>query len=111
MIYNNKSVKNKTSVKSVKNYILITLCGILAASSVFMTIETATSGAEVANLDKTEIELTNQKRALEENLVKGISMSSLEGKSAELGFIKPESLVYVAGNEASTAIAPVANLP
>lgn len=111
MIHTNKLVKNKTSVKSVKNYILITLCGILAAVSVFLTIETATSGAEVASLDKTEVELINQKRTLEENLVKGISMSKLEEKSVELGFIKPESLVYVSSSENPTAVAPVANLP
>ncbi len=102
-----KSTKatNKFTLKSAKNYVLITVCGILVATSVFLTIETATSGAEVANLDKTTAELTNQKRVLEESLVKGISMSQLQEKSVELGFVKPENLVYVSG------VAPVANLP
>ncbi len=97
--------KDKVSVKSFKNYILIVVCGILAVVSVFLTIETSTSGAEVANLDKTKIELTNQKRNLEESLVKGISMSGLEEKSIEMGFVQPENLVYV------SSVAPVANLP
>ena len=111
MILNNKTTKNKTSVKSVKNYILITLCGILVAISVFLTIETATSGAEVASLDKTVVELTNEKRTLEEDLVKGISRHELQEKSTELGFFKPETLVYVSNAENTTAVAPVANLP
>ncbi|HTK03924.1 MAG TPA: hypothetical protein VL401_04145 [Alphaproteobacteria bacterium] len=85
-------------MKTYKNYILITICGILAAISVFLTIEAATSGAEIANLDKTAKELTDQKRILEESLVKGISMSQLTEKSAELGFVKPENLVYVSNS-------------
>lgn len=92
-------------MKSAKNYILITICGVLAAISVFLTIETATSGAEVANLDKSVATLANQKRILEENLVKSVSLSQLSEKSAELGFVKPENLVYVSD------VAPVANLP
>lgn len=96
---------NRISIKGFKNYILIAVCGLLVVTSVFVTIETATSGAEVANLDKTTVELTNQKRILEESLIKGISMSQLEEKSAELGFVKPENLVYV------STVAPVANLP
>lgn len=82
-------------MKKFKNYILITVCGILAVISVFLTIETSTSGAEVASLDKIATELTNQKRNLEESLVKGISMSRLEEKSSELGFVKPENMVYI----------------
>jgi hypothetical protein len=81
----------------MKNYILITICGIITAISVFLTIGVATSGAEVAKLDKTIVDLTNEKRILEENLVRGISMSKLEEKSVELGFVKPENLVYISG--------------
>lgn len=92
-------------MKTKKNYILITICGILIASSVFLTVETATSGAEVAKLDKTVIEMGNQKRILEENLIKGISMTQLQEKSLELGFVKPSNLIYI------SSVSPVAKLP
>jgi hypothetical protein len=92
-------------MKTKKNYILITICGILIASSVFLTVETATSGAEVARLDKTTVEMSNQKRILEENLIKGISMTQLQEKSLELGFVKPSNLIYI------SSISPVAKLP
>lgn len=92
-------------IKSLKNYILITVCGLLAVVSVFLTIETSTSGAEVASLDKAAAELSDQNRILEESLVKGISMSQLEEKSTELGYVKPETMIYISN------IAPVANLP
>ena len=90
-------------MKKFKNYILITVCGILAVVSVFLTIETSTSGAEVANLDKTSVELANQKRNLEESLVKGISMSQLEEKSTEFGFVRPENMVYISSSAPSYA--------
>ena len=47
------NVKKTTTLKNIKNYVLITFCGLLAAVSVFLTIEMATSGAEVSKLDKT----------------------------------------------------------
>lgn len=99
------NVKKTTTLKNIKNYVLITFCGLLAAVSVFLTIEMATSGAEVSKLDKTSIEMSNQKRILEENLIKSVSMSQLQEKSSELGFVKPSNLIYI------SSISPVAKLP
>jgi hypothetical protein len=90
---------------SFKKYILVGVCGILAISSVFMTIETATSSAEVASLQKEEATLADQKMGLEDNLVKSLSMGELQTQSTEMGFVKPATLVYVAPAQA------VAQLP
>lgn len=98
----NKETKPK---KGIIKYILIGVCGVLAVSSVFMTVETATSGAEVSVLHKQEIELSDEQRSLEESLVKTISLDGLEQKSVELGYVKPTTLVYVGSSE------PVAKLP
>jgi len=88
-----------------KKYILIGVCGILAASSILMTLEAATSGVEVSNLRNQEVALSSQKTYLEDTLVKSLSMSSLQQESSTLGFVKPSTLVYV------TPIQPVAELP
>lgn len=82
-----------------KKCVLIGVCGILAISSIFMTIETATGSAEVAVLQKEEATLSDTKRGLEDNLVKFLSMNQLQTKSAEMGFVKPLALVYVAPTE------------
>ena len=74
-------------------------------SSIFLTIESATTGVEVSRLEKTETDLSNQKRGLEEVLVKSLSSSTLQEKSTELGFVKPTDLVYL------SQVAPVAKLP
>jgi len=90
---------------SIKKYILIGLFGVLAISSVIMTVVSATSGAEISKLQKEEAKLTDEKRYLENMLVKTLSMSQLQEKSGSLGFGKPVNLVYVTQPEA------VAKLP
>ena len=77
----------------------------MAIVSILLTIEVATSGVEVANLENTQKQLSAQKRDLEEQLVKNLSSSGLQEKSGELGFIKPAILVYV------QELPPVAKLP
>lgn len=99
------NIVSTTKKVSFRNIILMSVCGILALSSIFMTIETATSGLEIGKLEKTEVELANQKKDLEESLVKTLSVSELQEKSQGLGFTKPKNLVYVAPT------APVAKLP
>jgi hypothetical protein len=91
--------------KNFKKYILFGVGGILAISSIFMTVENATSGAEVTSLRNKQVMLANQKRELEDTLIKNISVSGLEVKSGEMGYIKPSILVYVSTSQ------PVAQLP
>jgi hypothetical protein len=98
-------MKNKINIKNIKVYILGGFCGILAILSIFMTIETATSGAEIANLQKEEIKLINQQQEIKENLVEKLSTNFLQEKSTEMGFTKVGNLVYVSGG------VPVARLP
>lgn len=109
----NKIQKNKyksRSVKSIRNYILIVICGILAVSSIFMTIETATVGSELAKIEKTQNLLSNQKRDLDETLVKTLSITELQQKGADLGFVKADNLVYVSTGE-NLETASVVKLP
>lgn len=81
--------------------------GVLAVSSIFMTVETATSGVEVSDLRQKEAELSMEKRNLEGTLMQSLSVNDLESKSGEMGFAKPTAMVYV--SESQEAVA--ANLP
>lgn len=98
------------SFKTLRNYILIGVCAVLAIASILITIETATVGVEIAKIEKTQNLLSSQKRDLEETLVKTLSITELQQKGIELGFIKAMDLVYVANSE-NSSVAPVANLP
>jgi len=75
---------------------LICFLGAMAVSSVLMTVVTATSGAEVASLQKEEARLADQKRYLESTLVRTLSMDQLQEEGGSLGYVKPVDLVYVA---------------
>ncbi|EKE12210.1 MAG: hypothetical protein ACD_13C00254G0007 [uncultured bacterium] len=99
-----KQVKKER--KSLTKYVLFGVAGILAASSIFMTVETTTSSLEVSELRKKQSQLSNEKRNLENTLVRSLSMSDLEEKGSELGFVKPQQMVFV-----SDAKAAVAQLP
>jgi hypothetical protein len=85
--------------KNIKKMALGMTFAVLALSSIFMTIETATSGVEIASLQKQEVGLQEEKRSLEESLVKSLSLGDMEDKSVEMGYTKPAALVYVAPPE------------
>jgi len=96
----------KVEKRSITKYILMAVAGILALSSVIMTVENASSGVEVASLREKQSQLSLEKRNLENTLVKSLSMSDLETKSTELGYIVPTSTVYVSGPKEAVAKLP-----
>lgn len=108
MKINNKN-KDRFNLKKLRVYILGGLCGVLAVLSIFMTIETATSGVEIADLQKKESRLIGEQQALQENLVENLSTSSLQEKSNEMGFVKVNNLVYVANAETVANVDNVSN--
>lgn len=96
-------LKNKTN-NTNKVYVLGGICAILAVFSIFLTIEAATSGEEIAVLQKKKTLLLTQNQDLQESLVESLSVNSLQEKSIEMGFVKVENLVYVSSS------VPVASL-
>ena len=89
----NRFFNHKTKVLVFSTFV------IFALSAVLITIETVSSGAEIANLEKTNKSLLSQKRELEESYVKTISMGDLQQKSVEFGFVKAENLMYLKGSD------------
>jgi hypothetical protein len=87
--------KKEFGLKNVRLYILSGICGVLAVVSIFMTIDSAASGTEMANLENKETSLMTEQQQLQQDLVQNLSVSSLQEKSAELGFTKISNLVYV----------------
>lgn len=88
-----------------KNYILLGICGFLAIVSILITVQVATSGVEMKKLQTAEENLITERKSLEEEFVKNSSITNLQDKSTEYGFMTPDNLVYVVG------AAKVAKLP
>lgn len=85
---------------NLKGYSLWILVGILLVASVILTIDTATSGAEIAKLEKTQASLIQENSSITDSLVKSSSLNSADGKAKELGFTQPERIVYISQKEA-----------
>ncbi|MEK7470675.1 MAG: hypothetical protein AAB622_01595 [Patescibacteria group bacterium] len=94
-----KYINHKTKVLVLSTFV------IFALSAVLITIESVSTGAEMASLEKTSNVLLAQRSELESAYVKSISMGDLQERSAELGFVKPEYLIYLTGRDS------VAKLP
>jgi len=101
----NNKAKVGFNLKNFKGYFLGGICAVLAVLSIFMTIESATCGTEMSEIQKKEASLMSQQQDLQEELVENLSVNSLQEKSSELGFTKVSNLVYVAES------VPMARLP
>lgn len=92
----------KLSKKAIVFGLVLT---IFMVAGIFVTIQTSASGATLAELEKQESQLTYENEELSKQLIGGFSLTEAEGRSEELGFIKPEKIIYLSKS------AEVAKLP
>jgi len=69
--------------------------GIIGAVTVYFTIQTITSGALLVNFERQEANLVGKNQALSGELVRSTSLISIEEAAEELGFAKPEKIIYI----------------
>lgn len=95
----------RTKRKIKKTTILLPVLAVFALMVVFLTIETVTSGAHLAQLEQEEAVFAKQNRELSDQLVKASSLTTLGEEAEVLGFKKPSQVIYITEKEA------VAKLP
>lgn len=102
----NKSKKKKTEVLGIKVplYMLPVLIA-FGIATVYLTIEAATSGAKLAELERKASELARENQKLSSEIVRQSSLKDLGERAEEMGFTKPSEVVYISDEEA------VAKLP
>ena len=103
----NKTVmKKKTEILGIKIplYLLPVLVG-FGILTVYLTIEAATSGAKLAELERQAAEIAAENQRLSGEIVRSSSLKDLGEKAEEMGFIKPQEVVYISEKDA------VAKLP
>jgi len=90
----------KRTKRKIKNTtILLPILAVLAFVVVFLTIEAATSGAQVVQFEQEEAVLTKQNRELSDQLVKASSLITLGEEAEILGFKKPSQIIYITEKE------------
>jgi hypothetical protein len=83
----------------LKSLLLFGGLAVLTAGFVYLTVETATSGAVLSDLERKETLLTEENRELSETIAKASSLNILETKTTELGYNKPSNILYITGKE------------
>ncbi len=64
-------------------------------ATVLLTIQTATSGAKIANLENKQEELAKENRELNDRLIRMSSLTKISEEADELGFVKPSDIIYL----------------
>jgi hypothetical protein len=92
----------KLIVKPGKNSskVSLSILGILLiAGTVLVTIDSVTKSAEINQLSQEEQQLSLTKKELAEKIVEASSLNNVGTKANELGYSKPQNIVYVGENE------------
>lgn len=93
-------------MKNIKNYLLIFILAVFALANIIYIVGISTSGAELTKLENEEELLVAQNQNYKEQIMGMSSLTEIEGRAQELGFIKPLDVVYIAGESAVTAKLP-----
>lgn len=78
---------------------------LFAVGGIYLTISTANAGAKLAYLENLEADILEENQRLKGELIGLSSLKSLEDKAKELGFDRPNKLIYLTEDD------PVAKIP
>lgn len=98
-------INNNNKNRSFGKSLLWIFLSLLVVANVFLSIDSATSGAEISYLEEQERRLADENNYNSEQLFKSVSLKQVEQQAVGLGFDKPASVVYLNGEES------VAKLP
>ncbi len=97
LLHKNSQTKKRLSFN--KKTLLWIIVGLFIAVQVFFTIQTATSGAKISSLESKAIEFSNINKDLEAKLIQATSLSQIQEKAFDLGFVKNVETVYLKSGE------------
>jgi cell division protein FtsL len=100
------AIGKKTEILGIRIPLyLLPVLVVFGILTVYVTIEAATSGAKLAELERRAAELSEENQRLSGEIVRSSSLRDLGEKAEEMGFSKPSEVVYISEKEA------VAKLP
>ena len=99
-IYPKRLKKRTVSFSNFKKIVIWITSLSLLIVVVFVTIESAATGAVLARLEEEEINLSLEKNYLTKTLAESTSLTKLGEESENMGFKKPQSILYIEGFDA-----------
>lgn len=95
--------RTKIAKRGMRVYLTWIVSGVFIVATVFLTLTTATSGAEIAKLEDEEANLVSLNRELSDQIVMASSLSATSEKAESLGFAKPEKVLYISSQSTVAA--------
>ncbi len=89
-----KRKKNKIS-NSKKTRIVWIIMGVMFAASIYFTIQNSASGAHLSQLENIESKTKQESLQIKSEIITLSSLSNLEESAPELGFYKPQQIIYI----------------
>lgn len=90
-----KRLNIKKKHKNRKTTLLWIMLGLFLSLSIFFTIQTATSGAYISELEINGEEIMQENQLLKSKIISLSSLSNLGENASELGFTKPQKVIYI----------------
>ena len=81
--------------RNKKIYISWFVFGLIFLLTILFTIQTATSGAEFAEIEGVKNKLITENKLLEGEVIRLDSLKNLEENAQELGYLKPLHIIYI----------------
>ena len=99
-----KNFENNTSNKLTYVWVVV---GIFIIGTVYFTIQVATSGSKLAQLERERMQLTKETQSLSSDLMQQTSLTQIGQRAEEMGFIKPDKIVYLQNQDSVADIGDV----
>ena len=93
-------------MKKIKNFLLLIVLVIFAVGNIFYMVEVSAYGAEVSELEKESAAVSKQIQSYKEQIMSKSSLVAIENKADQLGFVKPQNMIYLAGENVTVAELP-----
>jgi hypothetical protein len=101
-----KAMNKKTEILGIKVPLyFLPILVVFGLFTVYLTIEAATSGARLAELERQAVEIANENQRISGEIVRSSSLKDMGEKAEDMGFVKPTEVVYISEKDA------VAKLP
>jgi hypothetical protein len=94
-MHKKRKFKIKLNFLSIKGVSVWMIIGAIVALQVVFTIQSSTLGATLADIEAKEKEILEENQRLTSEVVDSTSLSKIEKKTDELGFVKPEYNLYI----------------
>ncbi len=89
-----KITRNKEKKGYLQLFVVVIFL-LFIISTIFVTVQTASLGATISELERQETAYIKENREMESALVNNQSLMKLDEKAAELGYVKPNDIIYL----------------